>query len=196
MTFSESSLQLTFDPEAWEVIAYDRHRYYNTLKGAGLRGVDFLGIWREDTLVLLEIKNFRVRPAGQSEAAIRILLEQPDLLIEAMAEKRRDTLKGLEGIEGYWRRRWWYRLLEPRLLNARSRWLRRLPASFWARVFARRDHLQVFLWLETDPAYEGWDKFRVEKFRQYLREELAARGVELIGNGSNPFSAALLVRVS
>ena len=196
MTFTESSLQLSFDPEAWEVIAYDRHRYYNTLKGAGLRGVDFLGIWREDTLVLLEVKNFRVRPAEQSEEAIRLLLEKPDLLVEAMAEKRQDTLRGLDGIEGYWRRKWWYRLLESRLKNGKSRWLRRLPVSFWARVFAQRDRIRAFLWLETDPAYEGWDELRVEQFRQYLREALAGRGVELIGNGSNPFSPALLVRVS
>lgn len=196
MTFTESTITFTFLPEHWELIAYDRHRYYNALKGAGLRGVDFLGIWKEETLVLLEIKSFRLREAAQSGPAIRALLEQPDLLFQAMVEKKTDSLRGLEGIEAFLRKRWLYRLLEPFFGKFPPRWQRVLPWSFWAKVWACRPSLRTVLWLETDAEYEGWDEDRVARFRQHLREKLRTHQIELAGNGENPFEGSLEVKVN
>ncbi|MCB9282578.1 MAG: hypothetical protein H6563_00775 [Lewinellaceae bacterium] len=193
MTFTESTLSFTFLAEQGELIAYDRHRYYNAVKGSGLRGVDFLGIWKENTLVLLEVKNFRLREAAQSGPAILALLEQPDLVFTAMVEKKTDSLKGLDVIEALLRKRRLYRLLEPFFGKLPPRWQRSFPWAFWAKVWACRSNLRTVLWLETDPEYDGWEKSRVSQFRQELRKKLRAHYIELAGNGENPFEGSLLV---
>jgi len=194
MTFTESALSFTFAPEYWELIAYDRHKYYNAVKGAGLRGVDFLGIWKEDKLVLLEIKNFQLREAAQSGPAILELLENPDLLFDAMIEKKQDSLLALDGIEAYLRRRWLYRRMEPHFHKLPTPWQGRLPWAFWAKILACRTNLCTVLWLETEPSYDGWEAHRVQKFRQDLQQKLKKYDILLAGNGVNPFGHTLLVK--
>jgi len=59
MTFLESGLQFDFTPTNWRVMKYDTHRYFKILSGAGLKGIDFIGIHKEEALIFFEVKHFR-----------------------------------------------------------------------------------------------------------------------------------------
>jgi len=56
MIFKESDLTFNFSQKEWEIIRYDTHRYYKILSGAGLKGVDFLGIYQKNKVVFFEVK--------------------------------------------------------------------------------------------------------------------------------------------
>ncbi len=77
MTFSESDICFRFGPE-WVVYRYDTHRYYRSWNGVGLKGMDFIGILDEGTLVVMEVKTFAF--ALQAIAGIRSALHIPPVL--------------------------------------------------------------------------------------------------------------------
>ena len=135
-TFEESGWQFQF-ADHWEVIPYDRHRYYRYLSGHGLKGIDFLA-WnrREDRLLLLEVKNFAPQDwEGPSPNMTRVLAN-PEAYAERMIEKFRDSLRLFEIIHRYRARQWgprnyWHfrdHWIPPR-------WRTHLPLSIWERAY-------------------------------------------------------------
>ncbi len=148
MKWTESGIQFQFGP-AWAVQPYDRHRFYKSLSGRGLSGVDFLGLLG-GKLYLFEVKNFRRRQHWQTAEPIEPVLAAPQNLSQAVAKKVEDTEVGIDAIGQYYHRRPLFRWTEP--------WLRRrVPPTyewaFWARAYALLDtpeQLRAVLWLETD----------------------------------------------
>lgn len=160
--FEESGLHFNFDAR-WTVRKYDAHRFFQGFSGAGLKGVDFIAL-NEETLVLLEVKNYQRRQDWQTENPFDRISRVPKVFARHMAGKYLDTLRALRAIGTYYHRKWVFRLLRPWLLRssgARSDW------SFWAKVDA---HLQsgkpifAILWLETEQ-----DQLA---FRQALQQSL------------------------
>ncbi len=97
MQFIESDLSFDFLDAAWtDVMQYDVEKDYvdkiqKELKGT--KAIDFLGIFNKNTLVLMEVKNFR---GHRIENKPR--LENGDNPLEVeVALKIRDTLAGIVG---------------------------------------------------------------------------------------------------
>ena len=103
--FIESGLTFRFSPSCWAVRKYDQHEYYQVLSGAGLKGTDFVGIWKARQLFLIEVKNYRGASA----------LPSPDTLAGEISRKVEDTFTGLSAIQQMLERKSLYRLLRPLL---------------------------------------------------------------------------------
>ena len=164
--YHESGIQFTFD-ENWIVQKYDRHTYFQGLAGAGLKGVDFIGFFENQQLMLMEVKNFRRRP-GITSNPLEPYLDEPERLIETFEEKVEDTLKAIHAIVTYYQRSWLYRMISPII--------RRLPVSvkdriFWTHAYESSidpDTLSLVLWLELDEDQsEFWRQFE-PLFREKL----------------------------
>ena len=128
--FVESGLTFCFSSSHWAVRKYDSHEYYQAISGAGLKGMDFVGIWKGRQLVLIEAKNY----LGVSKEA----LPKPDALAEEMLRKVEDTFIGLNAIHRMLARKSFFRLVRPLLI--------RFPIysydwPFWAKV----DELAEFI---------------------------------------------------
>jgi len=67
MQLKESALLFDFEETDWIVKKYDDHRYYKSLSGAGLKGVDFIGIFQQEKVVFIEVKNFRAKHPTRKE---------------------------------------------------------------------------------------------------------------------------------
>jgi len=94
MELRESNLSFTFDDHSWEdVIQYDSTTDYRNIKHAisGTKAVDFIGIFKRDTLSLIEIKNFR-RHRIENKTRVK-----DGELADELAQKVRDTLSGIMG---------------------------------------------------------------------------------------------------
>lgn len=189
MTFTESDICFRFGPQ-WVVCRYDTHRYYRGWSGVGLKGVDFIGILEEETLVVMEVKNFRIRPAGNRGHTLDALLAHPGKLTEAFGNKIADTFTAIDAVRRYVQRRWWRRLALRWWHSRRSP--RSSEAAFWARICAlaeNPDKCIAVLWLESEALDSG---FRTRIGNQ-LSEELAdiSRRVYVVDTRSNPFAESL-----
>ena len=120
--FRESQLTFHFDPREWSVRRYDSHTYFQGLAGAGLRGVDFIGLWRRQYLVLVEVKNY---------AGPRAIWPGKAELTHALENKFIDTLRGLAAIEGMLERKWTFRATRPLWWRADAQ---RFDWAFWAQA--------------------------------------------------------------
>ncbi|MCB0704912.1 MAG: hypothetical protein KDC34_06355 [Saprospiraceae bacterium] len=151
--FHESGLDFRFD-NRWIIRKYDEHTYYRGLSSAGLKAVDFIGIYQDTRAVFIEVKNYGQRSPKKAE---EILLD-PDPFIERMLKKITDTRIGIRAIHGYFSRNWIYRLLYPRLINLPLRNWNRASWVFWAQLYHRvceKQELEVIFCLEFLDSYEG-----------------------------------------
>lgn len=190
--FEESGLQFGFD-NRWTVRKYDAHRFFQGFSGAGLKGVDFIAL-SGNTLLLLEVKNYRRRRAWQTENPFDRILEAPEAFAGHMSGKFLDTLRAIRAIGTYYRRKWLFRLLRPVLIRrsgARSDW------AFWAQVDA---HLQggkpviAVLWLETErdqAAFRG----RLEQSLKNLLED-AVQEVQVCHPGTGQLPEGIKVSLA
>lgn len=188
--FSESDIRFRFSDE-WVVCRYDAHRYYRQWSGVGLKGVDFIGILRDDSLVLMEVKNYSIRAGGSRGHTLDAILARPGILTEAFGHKIADTLTAIDAVRQYWQRRWWQRLA--------WRWYRKRPPrssepAFWARVCElaeRPDTCVAVLWIESaafSPAIR-------QQLETQLAEELhdLASNVHIADSNAHPFGGCLSV---
>lgn len=194
--FEESGLTFRFAPDI-SVISYDKHRFFRAISGAGLRGVDFLGLWPGGRLTLIEVKHYR-HPLGQGLHPAEKILQNSAPLIEAVVRKVEDTLRGIEVAQAYLQRKWHYRLW--------LRWRRRLPFletrapewSFWtalANTLHGGGRLQVILWLEADDWKLDWERVgELEAgLRRALEDRLPGREVSLaLASGKRSFPGIFL----
>lgn len=103
--FLESGLTFHFSPGNWAVRKYDEHEYYQALSGSGLKGMDFVAIWENRQLVLIEVKNYR--QVASSE------FPSPSTLLDEITRKVEDTFTGLSAIRQMLERKSLYRIVRP-----------------------------------------------------------------------------------
>ncbi|HKK77755.1 MAG TPA: hypothetical protein VJ953_21935 [Saprospiraceae bacterium] len=185
LAFAEGQLTFHFDPAYWQVRKYDDHAYFQGFSGVGLKGVDFIGIYQEDILVLLEVKNYTWRYTPFREKDVRQSLRGPELIAAAVQQKMEDTLAGLRAIRIYYERK-----------QARSwRWLDRFRKTdieqlFWQRATSllEQGKIQCLLWLET----EAEDAAFAEKIAGNLAKTPVRGGllVQVVHRGNYPFSGS------
>lgn len=173
--FRESGLVFQFDNH-WVIEKYDTHRFYKTLSGAGLKGVDFLGFY-EEKLILIEVKNYRIRYHDKPPVAIYNILENPDLLKEKVRRKAKDTIQALRVINKYYERKTFPRLFKPiyQLLK-NTRFYTKTPL-FWQDAFeaVQTGNYSLVLWLETQAEYPDFSAQKVQEFHTKLRAGAAQK---------------------
>lgn len=147
-TLQESGLQFTFTPD-WIVKRFDKHRYYKWLSGVGIKGVDFIGIYKGQQLFLIEVKNYRRRNERQLPEH---LIPDSSALGQAFADKILDSLQVIQTIIGYLKRRWWYAMAHKIVSQLPSRYRWRWDWYFWSQaqqlIEQHPDRVRIVLWLE------------------------------------------------
>ncbi len=150
-TFEESGLQFSFTGN-WLVRQYDRHTYFRGLSGAGLKGVDFIGIWQERQLFLMEVKNYRYDAFGRRKLHIDARLAHPGQIAQQLVKKLTDTRRALSSIVRYFQKGLVYRTLRPLLPYLRSiapEW------HFWTLASTLADQEITYIcWLELEAAHQ------------------------------------------
>jgi hypothetical protein len=168
--FRESDIIFQFN-ENWVVNKYDEHRYFQRLAGAGLKGVDFLGIYNKEELVLIEVKNYRIRYKEKAPTEIYHILENPEVLVEKIKQKSEDTLRAIRVINKLYQRNWFYKLWMPILKLLRNTPFTVNTWLFWTRaqVLIETGKFKVILWLENEEEYEIFSKEDVLSFRDRVQ---------------------------
>lgn len=191
MTFTESDLTFNFNKE-WVVHRFDTHIYYQGLSGVGLKGVDFIGIWKNKTLVFFEIKNYRKRFLQQKIVPIRSIQKSPENLAKTIAQKMEDTILAIEVIHKYFLRKWWYRVLRPLLFQFPI-----LPFewTFWSKAYQlikKPDSCFAVLWIELEEKDTDLIQILQHSLEKYLKE--SALKVQVTHQNQNPFQDSLVVQ--
>ena len=153
MTDQESGLEFNFD-KSWVLKKYDEHPFYKSLSGASQKAVDFIGIWNNEILVLIEIKNYKIRYSDLKASPIENILNEPEQFTSSIIQKVEDSLKAIDAINIYYNRQFWYRLFLPiiRLFKKSS-----ADWPFWTQVYDIIDserEVWVVLWFETEDQQE------------------------------------------
>lgn len=197
MTFQESDLTFNFSDDDWEVIRYDTHRYYKTLSGVGLKGVDFLGIYKKEQVVFFEVKHFR-SPQFINSTSYPIL-EDPDTFTNRITGKLNDTIKAIRVIVQYFERKPWYRLYLRYNYLIPSFFIKNKDWYFWYRLHLltqQKELITFVLWLEIESKN---NVYSIENTPILLGEELKNNLLSIIGkvkivDRKNPaFKASLIV---
>ena len=102
--YPESDIDFHFAATDWAVCRYDQHRYFKGWSGRGLKGVDFIAVWQQNKLLLMEVKNYNRRPNGKGGQTADVIRADPAILSDAFAEKIADTLTSIDAIRQYWQR--------------------------------------------------------------------------------------------
>ncbi|MEL6832543.1 MAG: hypothetical protein AAFP77_06110 [Bacteroidota bacterium] len=187
--FIEGDLHFHF-PAHWGVRKYDQQRFYKRMGGMGLKAVDFLAIDPADGghLYLIEVKNYRTRV--REGMVFKAELKEQEELAEVVSTKYAHTLRAIEGIEVYYHRKWWYRVLKSMLLRSK-RW--QYDTIFWTHVFEltnQQTSQTVLLWLETEDPAQAYRRHVAAEVRERLPQEIPFVIAEHIA----PFPGALEVR--
>lgn len=189
MTFLESDLQFNFAATQWQIMKYDSHQYFKTLSGAGLKGVDFIGIYQQNQLVFFEVKNFRAYAAEVNTTFS--IFENTALFIENIQYKLEDTLTAINVIIKYLNRKSWYRYFLKLESYIPARFFQNQDWYFWHQIHRlwKRDAVKTFvLWLEIDKKHAPKES---ANFKEALADELR-KAIEnhhfkvIISNKKNP----------
>ncbi len=181
-TFEESGWQFQFE-DHWEVLPYDKHRYYRYLSGYGLKGIDFLA-WSHaaQRLFLLEVKNFAPQEWNGPSPNMALVLEDPAAYADEMIEKFEDSLRLFQIIHQYLARKWWYRSYWKFRGQWAPAWLKaRLPLSIWERAYrlsqGQVEKLCLCLWIqlaeEVSPAQATTF---LQQLEEIMSQKLASQG--------------------
>jgi len=152
LQLEESGIQFEFDQQ-WLLRRYDVHNFYQGLSGAGLKGVDFIGILHYEHLYLIEIKNYRSHGHPKRRKAVLEALRAQDRLQQQLVQKVEDTLTAVRAISTYYQRKFSYRLLLPLLRKGYY------PAGnwrFWSlayELYLSLDRVTFVLCMEVDPEF-------------------------------------------
>lgn len=150
--FQEGDLSFSFAPSHWAVKKYDDHPYFQGFSGVGLKGVDFVAIFENKKVLLIEVKNYQVKNEVIRAKEVANSLSDPDKIAATVAQKFEDTLAGIKAIHTYYQRK-----------NKQTwQWLKRWQkpdqeALFWQQVcdlVVEQGALTKVLWLEYDPQDE------------------------------------------
>jgi len=138
--FSESNYEFTFD-DRWQILKYDDHPYYRILSGRSFSGIDFAGIFENEHLYLIEVKNFyQYDNDGEISNVDKFVIE--------IKEKILDSIDLIRIINKYHQRKWTYRLLVKlvmRLPNLNRDWW------FWTKMhqLLQSKHMSFVLLIES-----------------------------------------------
>jgi len=167
--FIESDISFSFDSD-WTVKKYDEHAYFRILSGHGLKGVDFIGIYKQQSLYLIEVKNYHQRSYSPVAPDWSDITGTNPNLASAFNEKIKDTLQLIDVVILYLSRRWWSK---PALTLHRLLGSTKLTKDwqFWTKVKSlTEDSSQVhpILYLALPPAFLHQEQTTATQYLQHL----------------------------
>lgn len=172
-TFIESDLQFVFS-DNWVIKAYDDHPFYKALAGNGLKGVDFIGILNQETVVLIEVKNYKIRfPTVFPPIQDKITGTTP-AIVDTMLRKAVDTRRALRIFRKYYERRWWLHPFAFLIKILPVSYQLKIEWNFWLAVERKvhqRDYI-LTLWMELEEEYDFFSKEKIKKAREKVLEQL------------------------
>lgn len=201
MTFSESSLSFSFN-EDWIVKPFDKHPFYQAISGRGFKGVDFIGIYKKETLVLIEVKNYHKRTISPVPPNITDILGEEPPLINTFIDKIDDTELLINTIFKYFQRKKRYPLYQflwtffPKELFLSKKW------AFWTKVHELFEvggsNLHFVLWLELEKEYDSFSEEKVTEMPSKLKQAFSAYftkpcQIYIASIENNPYKETLLV---
>ena len=151
MILHESDLVFDFDDAVWQIKKYDDHRYYKKFSGVGLKGVDFVGIYNQEKVVFIEVKNYRAKHPTREEP-FKVLTETKEF-INHIGDKLEDTFRATTAIHAYFRKKWWYRMYLAWQSFLPQYWFLHRDWLFWHQVYQlakEKDKIEFVLWLEIE----------------------------------------------
>ncbi len=185
--FQEGDLSFSFAPSHWAVKKYDDHPYFQGFSGVGLKGVDFIAIFENKKVLLIEVKNYQVKNEVIRAKEVANSLGDPDKIAAAVAQKFEDTLAGIKAIHTYYQRK-----------NKQTwQWLKRWQkpdqeALFWQQVcdlVVEKGAMTKVLWLAFDPQ----DKPAIDAVAQTLLKKTKdlPGACQVFNHGNHPFGDLL-----
>lgn len=152
MRYTESNLVFDF-PKHWIVKKYDTHPFYKGMSGVGLSAVDFIVVTQEDTILLIEVKNYCNRPSSQVPHITNLLVNQENGLASSFVQKLQETITGVRAIAAYLRKSKWYHLCYSLLQKIGAKYLLlKNDRLFWLwlheQVQQAPEKIVPVLWLE------------------------------------------------
>ncbi len=149
-SFKESDIEFIFGNN-WVVRKYDEHAYFKMLSGHGLKGVDFIGIYKSEQLFLIEIKNYHKRSYSPVDPDLSDIEGRNPILGRKLYGKIEDTLRLIRIVNKYLTTRWWFTIAHTFRKILKRRAIQK-DWHFWTRVGElSKDAKNVLpvLWLET-----------------------------------------------
>ena len=196
MQYTESDLDFTFPPP-WQVIAFDKHRFYQYVNGHGLRGVDFIGVHPEFGCFLLEVKNYRLRFGDQLPDKVLQYLDNPALLALVLKGKFEDSIRLLHAVQLFLERKWWYRFA------CKNAWYRKIFVSkennFWIAFFNAFNTLPIHLWacMDSGPSrhLQFENAWKLGGLLDELNRFFPDENIRLFSSYDHAFQEAFFLRV-
>lgn len=149
------------------------------MSGAGLKGVDFLGIYQKNKVVFFEVKHFR-SPQFAETIAYSIFADTP-AFTKRITGKLQDTLKAIRVISQYLERKWWYRFLIRYIDFIPTSFIKNRDWYFWYRLHLmvpQKEVLTYVLWLEIQ---EKQADYPTENLLPTLTKELENNLSTIVG---------------
>ena len=185
--FEESSLAFSFDNQ-WVIYKFDDHRFYKQLAGQNVSGIDFIGIYQQKTLVLMEVKNYIDRYFKDSKDPSVDFFANQEIHLKKITKKYVDALRVIEAVHRAYQRKWWYRLVQKTLFRflKKERFLH-WEFVFWTKAWELMEagDLRLVLWLEVEDY--GVQILKIEG------EDLIKK-VEVMSRKKNDFAKSLTVK--
>lgn len=166
-TFTESDLRFTFS-DKWIIKAYDEHPFYKSLAGHGLKGVDFIGLLNHETVVLIEVKNYKIRfPSALPPIQNKITGDHPRI-VQTMIRKAKDTKRAVRVIRKYHERQWWLRPFSFLVKMLPLHWQLKIEWNFWMTIEQKLkvDDYVLVLWMELEKEYKFFTQDDIQSARE------------------------------
>lgn len=176
MKFKESDIEFEFGRDCL-VKKFDEHRYYNILSGSGLKGVDFIVIYKNEFLYLIEVKNYKKRSFSPVAPDVSDLLGDPCPLVDQFVEKIQDSITLINVVKKYLAKKWWFGLTE---------WIKKMlpedyslnrDMDFWLKAKAiienDKSKLQTMLIIDFDEKYESLSSAEIAQLKFSLSKNIS-----------------------
>ncbi len=173
-SFKESDIEFTFGAD-WAVKKYDDHAYFKMLSGHGLKGVDFIGIYKNESLYLIEVKNYHKRSYSPVDPDWSDIEGGSPPLGAHLYGKMEDSLRLIRIVNKYLSTRWWFKMASYFRRTFKKEALQK-DWHFWTRVGElSQDPASVHpvLWLEMDPKLYEPSDLRIASLTTRLQNEYA-----------------------
>ena len=171
MIFKESDLSFNFSADHWVIKKYDTHRYFKILSGAGLKGVDFLGIYEGKQVVFFEVKHFHTNHPTKPPSYL--IFQDLEAFIAKIVDKAHDLIRAISIINQYLERKWWFRLFLKSSAFFPAFLIKNRDWYFWYRVaqlmwVPLKEQPTFVLWLEIEAVL-------TEKTKDKIHQQIKAR---------------------
>ena len=190
--FTESGIEFLFNEE-WVVKKYDGHPYYKKISGLNMKGVDFIGIYKGESLVFMEVKNYRIRYLGKTLQGLYDVFDTPKQLAKKVLKNFNDSKNGILVINNFLSNNWLLKPILPLFKKIPLMKWKKNDTLFWlhCQQLIERNQLTNILLLETNDKYPDYPHIDIRQFRKNLASHI--KPAMLVNIKQHPFRGSLKI---